>query len=131
MIRRESPPVEKPRARIVCDEPDRHIVIVRLSANRYCVPPHGVYEVVGAATRYTNNIEHMLGSCVRYEADAIACRNNLRREDGGDAYNVGVMLVYGAATPCWNPLTDFPGAPPGDRSVAGILISIVLLGGNS
>ena len=100
MIRRKSPPVEKPRARIVCDEPDRHVVVVRLSANRYCVPSHGVYEVVRAATRYTNNIERMLGPCVRCEADVIGCRNNLRREDGGDAHNVGFSLVYSAAIPC-------------------------------
>ena len=59
--KRKSPPMEKPRARVVCDESDSHVVVLCLSANRYRVPPHGIYKVVRVATRYTNNIERVLG----------------------------------------------------------------------
>ena len=130
MAKRKSPPMEKPRARIVCDEPDSHVVVLRLSANRYRVPPHGVYEVVRAATRYTNNIERVLDLLLNAKQMPLHIEITHAMQMKG-VLITRAMSAYSAKIPCWTPLTGAPNAPPWDRSVAGILTSMVLLDGNS
>jgi len=92
--------MEKPRARIVCDESDSHIVVLRLSANRYCVPSHGVYEVVRAATRYANNVERVLGPLLN------AKQMPLHIEITHTMQMKGVLITravsaHSANIPCW------------------------------
>ena len=91
--KRKSQPVKKPRAGIVCDESDGHVVIFRLTAKGYRVPPHGVYKVVRAITRYTNNVKRVLGTIVECEVDATTCRKNTPHADEGDALTQGFVSL--------------------------------------